>query len=249
MATDYAEKERQFIASLEADTGLTLDAWMRAISDSGQANRNDTIDWLRERGFTFSNASWLERIHHNGGRLVYADDAPQPLSPAPPRPASTRTAAVALAAASASGPPPLPAVNATASLPRLAAPALVPQAMLDADVQHVLNAAKGLRPLAHLALQAIVQAVPHTAFSCDGELLILGGPRPYLAMLPGPKALRFYGMFGPEKHARVQKAETAMKIASKAAPPFAFVVVLDDARRVDGDFDALIRAAFAAAKG
>lgn len=70
MATDYAGKEKEFIASLGPDTGRDLDGWMQAISGADLAHRNDIIDWLRQNGFTFANASWLERIHHNGGRLI-----------------------------------------------------------------------------------------------------------------------------------------------------------------------------------
>ena len=89
MSTDYAERERDFIASLNEDTGRDLDGWMAAISESGFSERNAIIDWLRLQGFQFAWASWLERIHHNGGRLIYADAIDQlqsstrPASPAP----------------------------------------------------------------------------------------------------------------------------------------------------------------------
>ena len=55
------------------DTGRDLAGWMAAISESGLSERNAIIDWLRHQGFQFAKASWLERIHHNGGRLIYAD--------------------------------------------------------------------------------------------------------------------------------------------------------------------------------
>src|SRR5690349_2173712 len=73
MSTDYAEKERDFIAGLAEDTGRDLAGWMAAIAETGLTERNAIIDWLRHQGFQFSWASWLERIHHNGGRLIYAD--------------------------------------------------------------------------------------------------------------------------------------------------------------------------------
>ena len=50
MSTDYAEKERDFIASLNEDTGRDLDGWMAAISESGFSERNAIIDWLRHPG-------------------------------------------------------------------------------------------------------------------------------------------------------------------------------------------------------
>ncbi len=275
MATDYAEKERVFIASLEADTGQPLAAWMDAIAGCGHTNRNDIIDWLRQSGFTFSNASWLERIHHNGGRLVYAEDVPQPMSPAPPRLAARAEAKGAAAKNPAAKPsPPLaprpetepPAETAAAAPPvRKPQPVLtvVPQApppnseavaaappaavQLDAAASEVLAAAKGLRPLATLALQAISTSIPATQLSADGPLLILSAPHPFLALLPGAKALRFYGSFGPGKPERTARAEAIMKIASKAPPPYPSVLVLDDARLVDETFVALIRAALAEA--
>lgn len=73
MSTDWKEKEREFLTSLEADTGRDLGQWMRVISAQNLAHRNDIIDWLRQRGFPFSRASWLERIHHNAGRPIYLD--------------------------------------------------------------------------------------------------------------------------------------------------------------------------------
>lgn len=106
MARDLGEQERAFVHSLAQDTGRDLSGWMRAIAESGHAKRNDIIDWLRHQGFTFSNASWLERIHHNGGALIYGDQAPalaidrsitEPrarvsAAPAPPAPAETAAA-------------------------------------------------------------------------------------------------------------------------------------------------------------
>ncbi len=73
MATDFGEKERAFIDGLKENTGRDLGEWMQAIAAEALPNRNDIIDWLRHKGFMFSKASWLERIHHNGGRPIYAD--------------------------------------------------------------------------------------------------------------------------------------------------------------------------------
>jgi hypothetical protein len=77
MSTKLVDKEREFVDGLMADTGQDLGQWMAAIRASGRTERNDIIDWLRLRGFTFSSASWLERIHHNGGRLIYGDAGPR----------------------------------------------------------------------------------------------------------------------------------------------------------------------------
>ncbi len=82
MNSAYAEKEREFVAGLAEDTGRDLAGWMTAIAESGHTERNDIIDWLRHQGFQFAWASWLERIHHNGGRLIYADTLPDETRPA-----------------------------------------------------------------------------------------------------------------------------------------------------------------------
>lgn len=87
MATDFGEKERAFIDGLEENTGRNLQQWMRAIAQSGHTERNAIIDWLRHEGLMFSRASWLERIHHNGGRPIYAEVTKDE---APPRPAARR---------------------------------------------------------------------------------------------------------------------------------------------------------------
>jgi hypothetical protein len=239
MGTDYAEKERTFVAGLEADTGRALDAWMHAIAQSGLTERNDIIDWLRQNGFTFSNASWIERIHHNGGRLVYGEGRPSPFEVAP-----------------GAEPPPLPGVTfepaAKAAEPKESAPA--PASVQASHTSHqsdsvivALAAAKGLRPLAELALREIRASLPATTITADGPLLSFSGPKPFLGMLPGAKALRLYGNFGPSSDGRFSRAEAAMKIASKAAPPFAHVIVLADARLVDPVFIGLVKAAHARA--
>lgn len=249
MATDYAGKEREFVASLGADTGRDLDGWMQAISGAGHAHRNDIIDWLRQSGFTFANASWLERIHHNGGRLIYADDAPA-IERAEPR--------LAKAAAPRTAPPVIP--NVTVAIPRapiaeraplVVVPSLALAAMptmtFDVAVNEILLAAKGLRPLALVALQNISRAVPGVAFAADGPLLMMNAPNSFLALLPSAKALRLYGNFERRAPGRASRAETAMKTPDKAPPPFPSVLVLDDARLVDDEFSALIAGAYASA--
>lgn len=73
MSTDWQGKEREFLTGLEADTGHDLAGWMRRIAAQNLTHRNDIIDWLRQQGFPFARASWLERIHHNAGRPIYID--------------------------------------------------------------------------------------------------------------------------------------------------------------------------------
>ena len=84
MSRNYAELEQEMIADLAPRTGRDLAQWMAAIQSAGLRDKNAIIDWLRPQGFTFANASWLERIHNNGGRPIYMD--------APPRPTATTAA-------------------------------------------------------------------------------------------------------------------------------------------------------------
>lgn len=79
MSTDYEDKEREFLSYLKADTGRDLAEWMVAITEAGLGHRNDVIDWLRQQGFIFARASWLERIHHGGGRPIYLNEVPPSL--------------------------------------------------------------------------------------------------------------------------------------------------------------------------
>jgi hypothetical protein len=83
MAGDEREEEREFLAELKARSGRDLAEWMAAITAQGFADKNETIDWLRAQGFPFARASWLERIHNNGGRPIYVHEPPEPRSHRP----------------------------------------------------------------------------------------------------------------------------------------------------------------------
>ena len=72
MAKDEREEEREFLSGLKARTGRDLGEWMAAIAAQGFTDKNEIIDWLREQGLPFARASWLERIHRNGGKPIYS---------------------------------------------------------------------------------------------------------------------------------------------------------------------------------
>lgn len=216
MNSAYAEKEREFVGGLAEDTGRDLAGWMTAIAESGHTERNDIIDWLRHQGFQFAWASWLERIHHNGGRLIYAEDPvsgprlfdrPQEIGDEPP----------------------------SRERPRAHAKAA------DSDIQLLLKEAKGLKPLAEHILREVERAVPATEFAVAGPLVTMSAPTPFAALHPAPRKLRLYANFGPAGGSRSKRAEAV----NKGTPPFAEMLVLDDARNVDEDFRRLIRAAAA----
>src|SRR5262245_9164690 len=83
MAADERQEEAQFLAELKARSGRDLAAWMDAIAAQHFSDKNEVIDWLRSQGFVFARASWLERIHSNGGRPIYEGAPERPPRPAP----------------------------------------------------------------------------------------------------------------------------------------------------------------------
>ena len=110
-----------------------------------------------------------------------------------------------------------------------------------------LLAAKGLRPLAMLAIEDITRTIPGTRLAADGGLVVMSAPQPYLALLPAAKSLRIYGDYDRSIDARAARAEALMRTPSKAPPPFPSVIVLSDARLVDTAFTALVKSAHARA--
>jgi hypothetical protein len=249
MGTDYAEKEREFIDSLADDTGRDLDQWMQAISAAGHAQRNDIIDWLRQQGFAFPKASWLERIHHNSGCLIYGGNAAAMTHVLP---AQTRRHApeprneTLSAAASASAAP--NKKNADVAVSRATEPAerqtadpgYVPGST-PAEIAQFLGAAKGLKPLAEFVLREIEAAVPGISNLIAAPYLTIAAPAAFAALFPAPKELRLYADFGAASGERVRKADTT---AGRGAPPFPNVLVLNDARQIDGTFRDLVAAAY-----
>ena len=97
MSTNYGEMERQFLETLKADTGRDVNEWMAAIAAEKLATRNEIIDWLRRQRFTFSKASWLERIHNNGGKPLYENGSSARKTARPNRAAECRKTAASCA--------------------------------------------------------------------------------------------------------------------------------------------------------
>lgn len=226
MAIDYREKEREFLDGLEEATGRSLDAWMAAISEQNFTERNDLIDWLRQQGFMFSKASWLERVHHNGGKPIYSN-AP------PPRASKPREKTAKLAETADLEAPELEPIK----------PAIAATPTTDADpLQATLAGAKGLRPLAVTVLKLVQSSVPnaeitphaqHLSFACDGRdfaVLIVGAKDLRLAIaLPQPP-------LAPWQAAKF--ANPALRIAAHISQ----MLVLSDVRQLTPDVGQLIAA-------
>ncbi len=233
MAIDYGEREREFIDGLEADTGRSLESWLTAITQSGIRERNQIIDWLRLEGFTFSNASWIERIHHNGGRLIYGDArVPPPLPTTLPPPVRLKIVA----------PPAVvrpPSRDAEVASPRTDRDALARAAGFPGGLTDVLAGAKGLRPLAELILREIAAALPGVRYEARDPIIEIAFPQPFAALVVGPKRLLLYAVF----ESGVAEVRPGAAVGKHQAP-YAQMLALDDARRIDRAFrEAIVAAA------
>jgi hypothetical protein len=216
MARDEQEEEREFLADLEARTGRTLAQWMAAITAHGFADKNETIDWLRAQGIPFARASWLERIHSNAGRPIYLHQPPKP---------------------EPEGKPQMP--------PKPQPPARAPTAREVADLDKLLAAGKGYRPL-YLLLEAEVRnAVPGLTITPKTAYISLGAPREFAAVTLHATELRLGLDLGDRAFdAQVQKAR--MRGPGQA---ISHMLVLTDARQVNADLLNLIKAASTGVNG
>jgi len=242
MAIDFGEKEREFIEGLKENTGRDLAEWMQAITDARLPHRNDIIDWLRHKGLMFSKASWLERIHHNGGRPIYAGvpSGTAPRRPAPrrnePRLAPStllRPSQPTQVATIPSAPPPPPAVPAQ--------PAPEPPATTTtlADIDTLLAKAKAYRPLAQLILAKVRQAAPAAALSLRDSAVAIGQPSPFALLGISPKEVRLHLALGNHPFDETLKKGQAGGGLGKGEA-LSHMLVLNDARQVDARLTDLI---------
>jgi len=169
---------------------------------------NDIILWLRRQGFMFAKASWLERIHHNSGKPIYAESvghAPrrEPRTPRPVRaPAAPPPAQAAASVASAATAPveveTAPALVEVSLSAPMSAPALAPLAVSPpvtvpaaGELEPLLAKAKAYRPLAHHLIAQIKGVRPTASLVPAGKLprdCRPGGVRPPRRRLQGAAA-------------------------------------------------------------
>jgi hypothetical protein len=226
MATDEREEEREFLGGLKARTGRDLGEWMAAIAAQDFADKNEIIDWLREQGLPFARASWLERIHRNGGKPIYSDPPPRKPHERPgeaePRPAPTHQPA--------------------AAAPKRPTPAAVPAALSTDDaaaLDKLVAAAKGYRPLYHLLEAEMRSVVPNLAMAPKSGYLSLGAPSEFAALTLHATELRLGLDLGDRPY------DPLLQKAKLKGPGTAIthMVVLTDARQVNDELLAAIRAA------
>jgi hypothetical protein len=223
MAADEREEEGEFLGGLKARTGRDLAEWMALIAAQGFADKNETIDWLRMQGFPFARASWLERIHRNGGRPIYSDAPPRTPQEKPqeaePRPAS--------------GVRPAPPVRRT---PPAAAPADDDDA---ASLEKLLAAAKGYRPLYYLLEGEVRKVVPSLVIVPKAGYVSFGAPAEFAALTLHATELRLgLDLASRPFDAFLQKARLRGPGAA-----ITHMAVLTDARQINDELLVAIRAA------
>ena len=217
MAGDEQEEEREFLAELKARSGRDLAEWMAAIAAQGFADKNETIDWLRAQGFAFARASWLERIHSNGGKPIYMDEAPKSA--------------------------PEPRVQPTS--PKRVPPARVPSARETADLEKLLAAAKGYRPLYQLLEAEVRRVVPGVDVKPRSTYIAFCAPAEFAAVTVHAAELRLGLDLGDRPHdATMQRPRMKGPGAN-----ISHMLVLTDARQVNADLLNLIKAANVKANG
>lgn len=246
MPVDYGEKERQFLDGLGRDTGHSLAEWLTAIESQKLPHRNDIIDWLRQEGFSFSKASWLERVFHNGGRPIYSapNTGPGTARPVPrrervaravfkPAPEAPSPAALPLSLP-ASLPPSLPANPET----RVPSPTVAPAVASGTEIDALLAKAKAYRPLAQLLLREIRSRCPRATAHADGPWVVLADPVPFAAILAAPRDVRLYLSLGAEAADDFVIKASPAGIGRK--PPHSHMLVLTDARQLNDRLFALL---------
>jgi hypothetical protein len=213
MAADERQEEAQFLAELKARSGRDLAGWMTAIAAQNFGDKNEVIDWLRGQGFAFARASWLERIHSNGGRPIYDAVAERPARSQPkPRPEQ------------ASLPPP--------SVPP-------PSGEEAALLEKLMAQAKGYRPLYQMLEAEVKRAIPDLRLSPAPTHIAFSAPATFAAVALSASEVRLGLALGEHPcDSRLQRAK--MKGVGE---DISHMVVLTDARQVNADLLSRVLAA------
>jgi uncharacterized protein DUF5655 len=266
MANDEREEEREFLAGLKARTGRDLAEWMAAIAARGFQDKNEIIDWLRNEGLPFARASWLERIHRNGGKPIHAGASvgsdPAGLTPghggqtvAPKTPASAPKGVQAVptpAQSPVQALPPEPGVSpglrrGAGSDPNRPKPAkkvpkpppLVEPPADPAALEKLVAGAKGYRPLYHHLEAQIRRAIPGAVIAARDRYVAIGAPLEFAAVTLHPTEVRLGLALGD----RPFDGELQPSKLRGPGASITHMVVLTDARQVNDGLLALLQAA------
>ena len=263
MANDEREEEREFLAGLKARSGRDLAEWMAAIAARGFQDKNEIIDWLRNEGLPFARASWLERIHRNGGKPIHAEapvgSDPAGLTPGHGQTAAPKTPASApknVQAVPTPAPPPVqtappqapgqggralgsdPQGPSTKAAPKPAKKAPKPPPLVEpppdpAALEKLVAAAKGYRPLYHHLEAQIRGAIPGAVIAARDRYVAIGAPLEFAAVTLHPTEVRLGLSLGE----RPFDGELQPSKLRGPGASITHMVVLTDARQVN---DALL---------
>lgn len=236
MSRNFADLERELIEDLAPRTGRTLADWMTAIDAAGLVEKNAIIDWLRPQGFSFANASWLERIHNNGGRPIYLDRSAH-ARPPPERIAPTQRATQPGSIAVVR---PEPAPLAAQPTAGRAQPRTEPAPEPDPGrVAELLARGKAYRPLAEMLIRELRRTLADVQVVASGELIGFERPRRLAVLHVGAKELRFALDLGD---APFSEELVAARLPG-GGREFSHMVVLTDARQIGPGLMALAKSA------
>jgi hypothetical protein len=228
MAKDEREEEREFLSGLKARTGRDLGEWMAAIAAQGFTDKNEIIDWLREQSLPFARASWLERIHRNGGKPIYSESPPRKPTDKLREPEQPSTSVV----------------QPVEPSPKPSAPAIVPAARAPShaatqSLEKLIAAAKGYQPLYHLLESEMRTAVAELAIVAKAGYVSFGAPAEFAALTLHATELRLGLDLGDRPFdPLLQKAKL-----KGPGPAITHMAVLTDARQVNEELLAAITAA------
>jgi hypothetical protein len=229
---DERQEEREFLEGLKARTGRDLAAWMAAIAAQGHSDKNEIIDWLRSQGLPFARASWLERIHRNGGKPIHADVSAAQVENVPAEVVASDKPPAEPRRAPAPKPAAAPKLKETVKPPASAADAA-------AELEKLVSAGKGYRPLYQFLEAQIRQAIPGVSVAPRGRYISLGAPEEFAAVTLHPTEIRLGLDIGDRPFdAQLQQA----KLRGPGAA-ISHMVVLTDARQVDDRLLELVKAA------
>ena len=251
MSADFAQKEREFLTHLKADTGRDLAEWMSAIAAQKLEHRNDIIDWLRQQGFIFARASWLERIHHNGGQPIYLMDVPDSIENQPAAVAHVITDDAPAAPTAGAGRP--SGLGSKRSLPMATSPAAAKPIRPDTipgkgdpttndeQLEALYARAKAYAPLARFLVQEVRRQLPDTTVQAATGHIQFANPGIFAILAISPRQLHLGLCLRPD-HPYSDKLVQPRFPAGAASVPdtISHMILLDDARQIDNALIELI---------
>jgi hypothetical protein len=175
----------------------------------------------------FSKASWLERIHNNGGRAIYSDKSAKRPQRRPRAPSEATVLPFTARPAVRPAPPEEPA--AAAEKPPADTAAL----------DELIAKAKAFRPLANFVLAEIGKAVPGAVFTPEAGHISISRGREFAVLAISPRELRLGLDLGQRPFDKTLQAAKFANASARISPGITHMVILTDARQIDDGLRAL----------